>query len=238
MVRVEVWHKGTEDHAQPWPKEGTFDEDIAEHTLTYIHSTYKKKKRQKREAILSLWRVFCHEKTKVKSTAHEEVVAQTQTESPGESLGEPPPYGLYPILPAAGCQGPVRVEPKEERLEAQGAEATPALVPSAPRADPEQSGRDRVMSELQHMVRQAERSRSLAPLRGQCTMGHVILRLGDTSADTLREAAEEWIEEEEEWERDVETPQYEEPPDDSQVITGAEDNENWDNGFNRSAHEQ
>ncbi|KAJ1092997.1 hypothetical protein NDU88_006107 [Pleurodeles waltl] len=232
------WHKSTEDRAQPWPKEGAFDDDIAEHTLTYIRSTYKKKKRQKREAILSLWQVFCHEKPKEKSTAPEEVVAQTQTESPGESLGEPPPYGLYPILPAAGCQDPVRVEPKEQRLEAQRAEATPAPIPSAPRADPEQRGRDRLVRELQHTVRQAEQSRSLAPLQGQWTTGHVILRLGDTYADTLREAAEEWIDEEEEWEGGVETPQYEEPPDGSQVITGAEDEEDWYNGFNRSAHEQ
>ncbi|KAJ1117203.1 hypothetical protein NDU88_005403 [Pleurodeles waltl] len=117
------WHKGTEDHAQPWPKEGTFDHDIAEHTLNNIRSTYKKKKRQKREAIMSLRRVFCHEKQKEKSIAPEEAVPQT--ESPGESLGKPPPYGLYPILPAAGYQDPVRVEPKEERLEAQGAETTP-----------------------------------------------------------------------------------------------------------------
>ncbi|KAJ1137463.1 hypothetical protein NDU88_003861 [Pleurodeles waltl] len=90
---------------------------------------------------------------------------------------------------AAGYQDPVRVEPKEERLEAQGAEATPAPVPSAPRADPELSGRDRLVSELQHTVRQAEQ-----PLRGQWTTGHVILRLGDTSAETLREAAEDWME--------------------------------------------
>ncbi|KAJ1207367.1 hypothetical protein NDU88_002758 [Pleurodeles waltl] len=238
------WHKGTEDHAQPWPKEETFDHDIAEHILTDIRSTYKKKKRQKREAILSLWRVFCHEKEKDKSTAPEEAVAQTQevaqtqTESSGDSLGEPPPYGLYPILPAAGYQDPVRVEPKEERLEAQEAELTPAPVPSAPRADPEQSGRDRLVSELQHTVRQAEQYRSLAPLRGQWTTGHVILRLGDTSAETLREAAEEWIEEEEEWEGGVDMPPYEEPPDGSQVATGAEDDEEWDNGFNRGAHEQ
>ncbi|KAJ1103238.1 hypothetical protein NDU88_000665 [Pleurodeles waltl] len=127
------WHKGTEGHARPWPQDGTFDHDIAEHTLTYIRSTYKKKKRQKREAILSPWRVFCHEKERDKSTAPEEAVtpiqevAQTQTESPGNSLGEPPPYGLYPILPALGYQDPIRVEPKEERLEAQGAEATPLL---------------------------------------------------------------------------------------------------------------
>ncbi|KAJ1209447.1 hypothetical protein NDU88_004825 [Pleurodeles waltl] len=161
------WHKGTENNAQRWPKEGTFDEDIAEHTLTYILSTYKKKKRQKREAILSLWRVFCHEKTKVKSRPPEEAGAQTQTESPGESLEEPPPYGRYPILPAAGYQDPVWVEPKEERLEAQGAEATPVPIPSAPRANPEQSGRGRLISEMQHTVRQAEQSRSLAPLWGQ-----------------------------------------------------------------------
>ncbi|KAJ1084840.1 hypothetical protein NDU88_004986 [Pleurodeles waltl] len=114
---------------------------------------------------------------------------------------------------------------------AQGTETTLAPVPSAPRADPEQSGRDRLVSELKHTVRQAEQSRSLAPLRGQWTTGHVILRLGDTSADTLREAAEEWIEEEEEWEGGVETPQYEEPPDGSQVVTGAEDDEEWDNGL-------
>ncbi|KAJ1081094.1 hypothetical protein NDU88_001278 [Pleurodeles waltl] len=202
-----------------------------------ICSTYKKKKRQKREAILSLGRVFSHEKTKVESTAPEEVVAQTQTESPGESLGEPPPYGLYPILPAAGYQDPVRVEPREERLEAQGVEATATPVPSSPRANSQQSWRVRLISELQHTVRQAEQSRSLAPLGGQWTIGHVILRLGDTSADTLREAAEEWIEEEEEWKGDVETPQYEEPPDGSQVITGAEDDEDWDNGFNWSAQE-
>ncbi|KAJ1154636.1 hypothetical protein NDU88_007379 [Pleurodeles waltl] len=140
------------------------------------------------------------------------------------------------ILPAAGYQDPVRVDPKEERLEAQGAEANPALVPSAPRADPEQSGRDRLISELQYTVRQAERSRSLAPLRGQRTTGHVIPRLGDTSADILREAAEEWIEEE--WDRDEEMPQYKEAPDGSQVVSGAEDDEDWDNGFNRSAHGQ
>ncbi|KAJ1177240.1 hypothetical protein NDU88_002501 [Pleurodeles waltl] len=148
-------------------------------------------------------------------------------------------FGLTTIYvkSAAGYQDPVRVEPKEERLKAQGAEATPAPVPLAPRADPEQSGRDRLISELQHTVRQAERSRSLAPLQGQWTTGHVILRLGNTSVDTLREAAEEWIEEEEEWERDVETPQYEEPPDGSQVVTGAEDDEDWDYGFNRSVHE-
>ncbi|KAJ1209743.1 hypothetical protein NDU88_005116 [Pleurodeles waltl] len=141
-------------------------------------------------------------------------------ESPGESLGEPPPYGLYHVLPAAVYQDPVQVEPKEERLEAQRAEATPAPVPSNSRADLEQSRRDRLISELQHMVRQAERSSCLVPLWGQWTTGHVILSLGDTSADTLREAAEEWIEEEEQWEGDVETPQYEEPPDGSQVVTG------------------
>ncbi|KAJ1112814.1 hypothetical protein NDU88_001075 [Pleurodeles waltl] len=233
------WHKGTEGHAQPWPKDGTFDHNIVEHTLTYIRSTYKKKKRQKREAILSLWRVFCHEKERDKPTTPEEAVtpiqegAQTHTESPGNSLQEPPPYGLYPILPAAGYQDPVRVEPKEERLEAQGTEATPAPVPSAPRADPELSGRDRLVSELQHTLRQAEQ-----PLRGQWTTGHVILRLGDTSAETLREAAEDWMEEEEEQGGGVHTPSYEEPPEGSQGIGGAEEDEEWDNGFNRGAHEQ
>ncbi|KAJ1193204.1 hypothetical protein NDU88_002509 [Pleurodeles waltl] len=45
------------------------------------------------------------------------------------------------MLPAARYQDPVQVEVKEERLEAQGAEATPAPVPSAP----EQSGRDRLI---------------------------------------------------------------------------------------------
>ncbi|KAJ1159949.1 hypothetical protein NDU88_000453 [Pleurodeles waltl] len=127
------WHKGTEGHAQPWPKDGTFDHDIVEHTLTYIRSTYKKKKRQKREAILSLWRVFCHEKERDKSTTPKEAVtpiqevAQTQTESPGNLLGKPQPYGLYPILPAAGYQDPVRVEPKKEKLEARELRQPPLL---------------------------------------------------------------------------------------------------------------
>ncbi|KAJ1142625.1 hypothetical protein NDU88_008938 [Pleurodeles waltl] len=208
--------------------------------LDHLMKTFpsdKKKKRQKREAILSLWRVFCHEKERDKSTTPEEAVtpiqevAQTQTESPGNSLQEPPPYGLYPILPAAGYQDPVRVEPKEERLEAQGTEATP--VPSAPRVDPELSGRDRLESELQHTLRQAEQ-----PLRGQWTTGHVILRLGDTSAETLREAAEDWLQEEEERGGGVHTPSYEEPPEGSQGIGGEEEDEEWDNGFNRGAHEQ
>ncbi|KAJ1165820.1 hypothetical protein NDU88_006237 [Pleurodeles waltl] len=128
-------------------------------------------------------------KRKVKSTTPKEVVAQT--EPPGESLEEPPPHGLYPILPATGYQDPVQIEPKEERLEAQGAEATPAPALSAPRADPEQNGSDRLISELQRTVRPAEQSRSLAPPLGTMTTGHVILRLGDTSADTQRQQRNE-----------------------------------------------
>ncbi|KAJ1164371.1 hypothetical protein NDU88_004811 [Pleurodeles waltl] len=172
--------------------------DVHQYGLTTIYVKSEKVKTDEGSYSVT---IAGHEKPKVKSTVPDEVVAQTQTESPGESLGEPPPYGLYPILPAAGYQDPVRVEPKEERIEAQGAEATPTPVPSAPRADPEPSGRDRLVN-------------------------------------TLREAAEERIEEEEEWEGGVETPQYEEPADGSQVVTGAEDDEDWDNGFNRSAHEQ
>ncbi|KAJ1140446.1 hypothetical protein NDU88_006798 [Pleurodeles waltl] len=115
------WYRDTKDYAQPWPKEGTFDEDIIEHTLTYIKSKYQKKKRKKREAILSLWRVFYDTKTNIKPTMLEQTVTQIQErDTEGVSEG-PPPYGLYPIRPASGYQDPVRVECEEGETEVNGA---------------------------------------------------------------------------------------------------------------------
>ncbi|KAJ1189697.1 hypothetical protein NDU88_006439 [Pleurodeles waltl] len=86
------WHRDTKDDAHPWEKEGTFDEDIVEHTLTYIRSKYQKKKRKKREAILSLWQVFCDTKTNVKVAEPKEAEKQEQEKPPEQAPEEPPPY--------------------------------------------------------------------------------------------------------------------------------------------------
>ncbi|KAJ1123088.1 hypothetical protein NDU88_001561 [Pleurodeles waltl] len=90
------WHRDTKDNAQPWPKEGTFDDDIVEQTLTNIRSKYQKKKRKKREAILSLWWVFCDTKTNVKVTEPKEAVMQAQ-ENPHSRL-QRSPHHLVCIL--------------------------------------------------------------------------------------------------------------------------------------------
>ncbi|KAJ1206660.1 hypothetical protein NDU88_002062 [Pleurodeles waltl] len=202
------WHRDSKDHAQPWPKGGTFDEDIVEHTLTYIRSKYQKKKRKKWEAILSLWRVFCETKANVKVTETKEAATQEQEKPPEQAPEEPPPYGIYPTLPAAGYQDPEQVEPNRDRTDVKGAWRAPRPVPSAPWVDHEQKSRDRVTSKSQHTGEQVERSRNLDPLQGQWTTGQIILKLGNISAETLREAAWEWMQEEREMEKEMERSQY------------------------------
>ncbi|KAJ1140809.1 hypothetical protein NDU88_007147 [Pleurodeles waltl] len=123
-------YSDTKDHAQSWPKEGTFDEDTVEHTLTYIKSKYQKKKRKKREAILSLWRGFCDFKTYVKSTVSKKTATSTRDTPEGVPEG-PTPYGLYPILPASGYQDPVRVEPEEGGTDVKEAGANAWLRPDS-----------------------------------------------------------------------------------------------------------
>ncbi|KAJ1154813.1 hypothetical protein NDU88_007556 [Pleurodeles waltl] len=198
------WYRDTKGYAQPQPKEGTFDEDIIEHTLTYIKSKYQKKKRKKREAILSLWGVFYDTKTNIKLTMLEQTANQIQErDTEGVSEG-PPPYGLYPIRPVAGYQDPVWVECEEGETEVKGAEKASCLLPTAPRAEYEQRRKERAISRVQLTEERAERSEYVDSLRGQWTTGQTILKVGDKSASTLREAAGEWMLEEREKEEDVE----------------------------------
>ncbi|KAJ1207679.1 hypothetical protein NDU88_003069 [Pleurodeles waltl] len=124
LVKKKI-QKYCKDHAKSWPKEGTFQEYIVEHALTYIRSKYQKKKRKKREAILSLWWVFCDMKINVKLTEPKEAAKQVQEKPIEKALEKPSSYGLCFILPAAGYQGPVRVEQEEERTDVKGAEGTP-----------------------------------------------------------------------------------------------------------------
>ncbi|KAJ1189221.1 hypothetical protein NDU88_005971 [Pleurodeles waltl] len=139
------WYRDTKDYAQPWPKEGTFDEDIIEHALTHIKSKHQKKKRKKSEAILSLWRVFCDTKTNIKLTMLERTAIQIQ-EIATEGVPEgPPPYGLYLIWPAAGYQDPVQVEFEEGETEAKEVEKVPRLLPTAPRAEYEQRRKEQYL---------------------------------------------------------------------------------------------
>ncbi|KAJ1162420.1 hypothetical protein NDU88_002888 [Pleurodeles waltl] len=192
------WYRDTKDYAQPWPKEGTFDEDIIEHTLTYIKSKYQKKKRNKREAILSLWRVFCDTRTNIKPTMLEQTATQIQERDTERVSEGPPPYGLYPIRPADGYQDPVRVECEEGETEVKGAEKASRLLPTALRAEYEQRRKEGAISRVQLTEEQAERSENVDSLRGQWTTGQIILKVEDNSASTLREAAGEWMLEERE----------------------------------------
>ncbi|KAJ1190228.1 hypothetical protein NDU88_006966 [Pleurodeles waltl] len=158
------WYRDTKDYAQPWPKEGTFDEEIIEHTLTHIKSKYQKKKRKKRESILSLWRVFCDTKTNIKPTMLERTATQIQ-EIATEGVPEgPPPYGLYAIRPAAGYQDPVRVEFEEGETEVKEAEKAPRLLPTAPRTEYEQRRKEGAISRVQLTEERAERLENVESL--------------------------------------------------------------------------
>ncbi|KAJ1090812.1 hypothetical protein NDU88_003941 [Pleurodeles waltl] len=118
------WHRDTKAYAQPWLKEGTFDEDIVEHALAYIRSKYQQK-RKKREAILPLWRVFCDTKTKVKVTEPKEAATQEQEKPPEQAPEEPSQYGIYPTLLAVGYRDPEGVEPKGDGTDVKGAGERP-----------------------------------------------------------------------------------------------------------------
>ncbi|KAJ1179012.1 hypothetical protein NDU88_004251 [Pleurodeles waltl] len=190
-------YRDTKDYAQPWPKEGTFDEDIIEHTLTHIKSKYQKKKRKKREAILSLWRVFCDTKTNIKPTMLEWTATQIQAIATEGVPEGPPSYGLYPIQPAVGYQDPVRVEFEEGETEVKEVEKSPLLLPTAPRAEYEQRRKEGAISRVQLTEEQAERLENVDSLRGQWT-----------TARRLGEAAGEWILEERGKEENVERLRY------------------------------
>ncbi|KAJ1081678.1 hypothetical protein NDU88_001856 [Pleurodeles waltl] len=223
------WYRDTKDHAQPWPKEGTLDEDIVEHTLTYIKSKYQKKKRKKREAILSLWGVFCDTKTNIKSTMLERTVTQAQEISTEGAPEGPLLYGLYPIQPAAGYQDPVRVEFEEGETEVKEVKRMPSLVPTDPQAEYEPRRKEGAMPRVQCTGERAERFENVDPHRGQWTTGQIILKLGDISANTLREAAGKWMLEEREKEEDVERSQYDRYLEETRREAGAETAvEDWD----------
>ncbi|KAJ1171211.1 hypothetical protein NDU88_003081 [Pleurodeles waltl] len=151
------WYRNTKDYVQPWPREGTFDEDIIEHTLAHMKSKYQKKKRKKREAMLSLWRVFCDTKTNIKPTMLEQTATQIQEKAAEEDPEGPPSYGLYPIRPAAGYQDPVRVEFEEGETEVKEAEKAPPLFPTALRSDYEQRRKEGAMSRVHLTEERAER---------------------------------------------------------------------------------
>ncbi|KAJ1107971.1 hypothetical protein NDU88_005356 [Pleurodeles waltl] len=216
------WYRDTKDYAQPWPKEGTFDEDIIEHTLTHIKSKYQKKKRMKREAILLIWRVFCDTKATIKLTVLERTATQIQKiDTEGVPEGTPP-YSLHPIWPAAGYQDPVRVEFEEGETEVKEAEKSPCLLPTAQRAEYEQRRKEGAISRVQLTEEHAERLENVHSLRGQWTTGQIILKVGDTSVSTLRAAAGVWLMEETEKEENVERLQYDRYSEERGMETGAE----------------
>ncbi|KAJ1088182.1 hypothetical protein NDU88_001341 [Pleurodeles waltl] len=112
-----------------------------------------------------------------------------------------------------------------------GAGGIPSPIPTAPLAGHEQKRRDRATPKLQHTREQAERSWSHDLLRGQWSTGQVILRLGDTSLETLREAAGDLTLEERDWEDKVERSRYDEHLDEMEKGEGAEaEDEDWNEG--------
>ncbi|KAJ1081696.1 hypothetical protein NDU88_001874 [Pleurodeles waltl] len=110
----------------------------------------------------------------------------------------PPLYGLYPIWPAAGYQDPVRVEREEGETEVKESEKAPCLLPTAQRAEYEQRRKEGAKSRVQLAEERAERVENVDSLLRQWTTGQIILKVGDRSASTLREAAGEWMLEERE----------------------------------------
>ena len=91
------WHEQTKEHTFPWPKEGTFDINIIEHTKTYIKAKYAGQKRDKRELILDLLALF------EESKAEGPTPPATSEESapPIEASAPPPPYaGMNVLTPA------------------------------------------------------------------------------------------------------------------------------------------
>ncbi|KAJ1105719.1 hypothetical protein NDU88_003124 [Pleurodeles waltl] len=159
----------------------------------------------------------------------ERTVTQAQEISAEGAPERPPLYGLYPIQPAAGYQDTVRVKLEEGETEAKEAERTPSLVPTALRAEYEQRRKEGAIPRVHRTGERAERFENVDPLRGQWTTGQIILKLGDTSASTLRETAGEWMLEEREKEEDVETSQYDRYLEETRRETGAEAAiEDWD----------
>ncbi|KAJ1091080.1 hypothetical protein NDU88_004208 [Pleurodeles waltl] len=158
----------------------------------------------KSNIVVWLARVFSDTKENVIVREPKEAATQEQEKPPEQVPEEPPPYGIYPILPAGGYQDPERAEPEEDRTDVKRAGRAPSPAPTATWVDHEQKRRDRATPKSLHTRGQARRSRNLDPLRGQWTTGHIILKLGDTSAGTLREAAGEWMQEEREMEKEME----------------------------------
>ncbi|KAJ1153577.1 hypothetical protein NDU88_006336 [Pleurodeles waltl] len=151
---------------------------------------------------------FRDTKTNIKPTMLEQTATQVQErDTEGVSEG-PPPYGHYPIRPAAGYQDPVQVECEEGETEVKGTEKASCLLPTAPRAEYEQRRKEGAISRVQLTEERAERSENVDSLQGQWTTGQIILKVGDKSASTLREAAGEWMLEDREKEEDVERVRY------------------------------
>ncbi|KAJ1112758.1 hypothetical protein NDU88_001019 [Pleurodeles waltl] len=111
-------------------------------------------------------------------------------------------------IPAARYQDPVRVECEEGETEVKRAQKASRLLLTALRAEYEQRRKEGAISRVQHTEEQAERSENVDSFRGQWTTGQIILKVGDKSASTLREAAGEWMLEEREKEEDVDRVRY------------------------------
>ncbi|KAJ1172444.1 hypothetical protein NDU88_004291 [Pleurodeles waltl] len=138
----------------------------------------------------------------------EQIATQIQEIATERVSERPPPCGLYPIRPAAGFQDPVRDEFEEGETEVKEVEKAPCLLPTAVRAEYEQRRKEGAISWVQLTEERVERLENVNSLRGQWTTGQIILKVGDTSARTLREAAGEWMLEERGKEEDVERLRY------------------------------
>ncbi|KAJ1214939.1 hypothetical protein NDU88_002549 [Pleurodeles waltl] len=123
----------------------------------------------------------------------------------------------------------IQYESEEGETKVKEAARMPSLVPTAPRAEHEQRRKGGTMPSVQHTGERADRCENADPLRGQWATGQVILKLGETSANTLREAAGEWMLEEREKEEDVERLRYDRYLEETRRETGDEAAvEDWD----------
>lgn len=89
------WHLHTKAHIFPWPKEGTFDTNIIEHTKTCIKTKYAGQKKDNRESMLELWAIFEEAKTD----------SPTMPIASKASAPPPPNAGMDVLIPAPPALG-------------------------------------------------------------------------------------------------------------------------------------
>ncbi|KAJ1118556.1 hypothetical protein NDU88_006747 [Pleurodeles waltl] len=133
---------------------GPRDTDKSEHRRKNRkqHAIANKNGGKKEEGSYSvILRVFYDTKTNVKGAEPKEAAMGEQEKPPEQGPEEPPPYGIYPTLPAAEYQDPERVEPEGDRTDVKGAGRAPSPVPAAPWVDYEQRRRDRATPKSWHI---------------------------------------------------------------------------------------